>query len=118
MANESRMVATPWSRMLRGIGLGQYPIDYDPTVAGHIRDTFDHLVAKVSPADGYTRFSRALADFTLKVVEPGYDRSWIGPAVGPLLDSVRSVPNPYYRDMAGSILMDARTAQNSPTLCG
>jgi hypothetical protein len=107
MSHESRMVATPWSRMLRGIGLGQYPIDYDPTVAGHIRATFDQLVAKVSPADGYTRFSRDLAEFTLKVVEPGSDRTWIEPAVGPLLESVRSVPNPYYRAMAGSILLDA-----------
>lgn len=107
MPNESRMIATPWSRMLRGIGLGQYPIDYDPTVAGHIRATFDHLVRKVSPSDGYTRFCRELADFTLKVADPDSDRAWIEPAVGPLLESVRSVPNPYYRAMAGSILMDA-----------
>ncbi|MBT2466332.1 hypothetical protein J7E97_00235 [Streptomyces sp. ISL-66] len=107
MPNESRMIATPWSRMLRGIGLGQYPIDYDPTVAGHIRDTFDHLATKVSPSDGYTRFSREMADFTLKVVEPGRDRAWLEPAVGPLLEAVRSVSNPYYRATAGSILMDA-----------
>jgi hypothetical protein len=107
LSNESRMIATPWSRMLRGIGLGQYPIDYDPTVAENIRSTFDHLAAKVSPDDGYTRFSRELANFTLKVVEPGGDRAWIEPAVGPLLETVRSVSNPYYRAMAGSILMDA-----------
>lgn len=107
MANESRMIATPWSRMLRGIGLGQYPIDFDATIAGHIRDTFDHLAAKVSPSDGYTLFSREMADFTLKVVAPGSDRSWIAPAVGPLLEAVRAVPNPYYRATAGSILMDA-----------
>ncbi|MFH9658238.1 hypothetical protein ACH4NF_08990 [Streptomyces sp. NPDC017248] len=107
MPNESRMIATPWSRMLRGIGLGQYPIDYDPAIAGHIRDSFDQLAKKVSPSDGYTLFSRDMADFTLRVLEPGGDRAWIEPAVGPLLDAVRAVPNPYYRATAGSILMDA-----------
>ncbi|MFJ7216668.1 hypothetical protein [Amycolatopsis sp. NPDC098790] len=107
LPRESRMIATPWSRMLRGIGLGQYPIAYDPAVAGHLRATFDRLAAKVPPADGYTRFCRELADFTLKVVEPGRDRAWVEPAVGPLLDAVRAVPNPYYRATAGSILLDA-----------
>ncbi|MEV4422826.1 hypothetical protein AB0L40_23035 [Patulibacter sp. NPDC049589] len=107
LSNESRMIATPWSRMLRGIGLGQYPIDRDPIVAGHIRDTFDQLVAKVSPSDGYTRFCRAIGTFALQVTDPDSDRGWIEPAVGPLLESVRSVPNPYYRAMAAGILMDA-----------
>ncbi|MDH6132686.1 hypothetical protein P3T37_002072 [Kitasatospora sp. MAA4] len=107
LPKESRMIATPWSRMLRGIGLGQYPVDFDPSVAGHLRDTFDRLAAKVSPSDGYTLFSRELTEFILKVAEPGRDRAWIEPAVGPLLDSARAVPNPYYRVTAGSILMDA-----------
>ncbi len=107
MSNESRMIATPWSRMLRGIGLGQYPIDYDAALAGHIRDAFDRLAKKVSPSDGYTLFCRDMADFTLRVAEPGGDRDWMAPAVGPLLEAVRSVPNPYYRATAGSILMDA-----------
>ncbi|MEV4559832.1 hypothetical protein AB0K51_22935 [Kitasatospora sp. NPDC049285] len=107
MSNESRMIATPWSRMLRGIGLGQYPIGYDAAVAGHIRDAFDRLAAKVSPSDGYTLFSRAMAEFILKVNAGGEDRDWLAPAVPPLLDAVRAVPNPYYRATAGSILMDA-----------
>ncbi|MFI6173283.1 hypothetical protein ACIBCN_41350 [Nocardia sp. NPDC051052] len=107
MPNESRMIATPWSRMLRGLGLGQYPIDYDPTVAGHIRDAFDQLAKKVSQSDGYTLFCREMADFTLKVADSRRDRAWIASAVGPLLEAVRSVPNPYYRATAGSILMDA-----------
>lgn len=107
MPTESRMIATPWSRMLRGMGLGQYPVDYDPNVAGHLREAFDRLVRKASPSDGYTRFCRDLTDFTLRVVNPASDRTWIKPAVGHLLESSRSVPNNYYRAMAGSILMDA-----------
>jgi hypothetical protein len=107
LSTESRMIATPWSRMLRGIGLGQYPVDYDPIIAGYLRDTFDHLVTKVSPSDHYTRFCHDLTDFILRVTEPGSDRAGAGAAVGPLLESVRSVPNPYYRAVAGSILMDA-----------
>lgn len=116
MSNESRILATPWSRMLRGIGLGQYPINYDPTVAGHIRSTFDHLVPKVSPSDNYTRFCRDLSDFILNVAAPGHDRAWIEPAVAPLLESVRSVLNPYYRAMAGSVLMDAFAKLKLPML--
>ncbi|MGY4644469.1 hypothetical protein [Cellulomonas sp. URHB0016] len=105
---ESRIIATPWSRMLRGIGLGQYPIDHDPTLAGYVRETFDHLVATVSPSDGYTRFSRDLADVALRVVEqPGRDRSWVDGALVALMDSARSVQNPYYRVMAGCVLVDA-----------
>lgn len=108
MPTESRMIATPWSRMLRGIGLGQYAIDYDPTVAGHIRDTFDRLAAKVSPSDRYTAACRELAIFTLRVNSSCDDRAWIDQAaVRPLLEAVRSVPNPYYRATVGSILMDA-----------
>lgn len=118
LSTESRMIATPWSRMLRGIGLGQYPIDYDRVVAGHIRATFDQLVTRVSEPDTYTRFCRDLADFILKVADPDSDRSWIEAAVGPLLESVRSVPNPYYRAVAGSILMDAFAKLNLTMLVG
>src|ERR1051326_9517998 len=67
LSNETRMISAPWSRMIRGIGLGQYPVDYDPTIAGHIRATFDQLAAKVSPSNSYTFFCRALADFVLTV---------------------------------------------------
>ena len=29
LSQESRIVATPWSRIVRGVGLGQHPIGYD-----------------------------------------------------------------------------------------
>jgi hypothetical protein len=107
LSNESRMISAPWSRMIRGIGLGQYPVDYDPAIAGHIRETFDRLAAKVSPSNSYTLFCRALADFVLAAADPdGGDRAGIGQAVGPLLDAARAERNPYYRAMAGSLVMD------------
>ena len=62
LSNETRMIATPWSRMVRGIGLGQYPVAYDPEAAARIRHTFALLEAK-GVDDAYTRFSRLLADF-------------------------------------------------------
>jgi hypothetical protein len=107
LSNESRMISAPWSRMIRGIGLGQYPVDYDPTIAGYIRETFDQLAAK-APANSYTLFCRALADFVLKVSDPDDgDRVNVEQAVGPLLDAVRAEANPYYRSMAGSLVMDS-----------
>jgi hypothetical protein len=111
LSNESRMISAPWSRMIRGIGLGQYPIDYDPAIAGHIRETFDRLAAKVSPSNTYTFFCRALADLVLGVADPGPVvggvRGGVEQAVGPLLDAVRAERNPYYRAMAGSLVMDS-----------
>jgi len=95
--------------MIRGIGLGQYPVDYDPVIAGHIRETFDRLVAKVLPSNAYTLFCRALADFVLTVADPaaGGDRAGAERAVPQLLDAARAEPNPYYRSMAGSLIMDS-----------
>lgn len=102
LSNESRMISAPWSRMIRGIGLGQYPVDHDPAIAGHIRETFDQLAAKVSPSDTYTPFCRLLADFVLTVAE-GRDVA----EVEPLLRAARAVQNPYYRALAGSLVMDS-----------
>jgi hypothetical protein len=109
LSNESRMISAPWSRMIRALGLGQYPIDYDPAIAGHIRETFDRLAAKVSPSNSYTLFCRTLADFVLKVADPtgGGDRTWIDQAVGPLLAAARAERNPYYRSLAGCLVMDS-----------
>ncbi len=109
LTTESRMIATPWSRMVRGIGLGQYPIDYDPVAAERIRHTFDLLAAKVPTTNSYTLFARLLADLILNVANPAADfsRVDVGSAVGSIVDAVRSEENPYYRVTAGSILMDA-----------
>ncbi|WNI18884.1 hypothetical protein [Actinacidiphila sp. ITFR-21] len=109
LSNESRMIATPWSRMVRGIGLGQYPVEYDPIVAARIRHAFDLLAAKVPASNAYTLFSRLLTDLILKVADPAADlpRAAIEQALGPVADAVRSEKNPYYRVIAGSILLDA-----------
>jgi hypothetical protein len=109
LTTESRMIATPWSRMVRGIGLGQYPIDYDPVAAERIRRTFDLLAVKVPPACSYTRFSRLLANLILNVTDPAVDftRIDVGSAAGDVVDAVRSEGNAYYRVTAGCILMAA-----------
>jgi hypothetical protein len=109
LTNESRMIATPWSRMVRGIGLGQYPIDYDPVAAGWIRQTFDRLASRVPDSNSYTLFARRLADLILRVVDPADDLSSaeLEEALRSVLDAARAERNPYYRLMAGCILMDA-----------
>ncbi|WNI15597.1 hypothetical protein [Actinacidiphila sp. ITFR-21] len=109
LSNESRMIATPWSRMVRGIGLGQYPIDYSPEAAAQIRHAFDLVAAKVSDSQAYTLFSRLLTDLVLKVADPagGLSRADIERELGPVLEAVRSEKNPYFRLTAGCILMDA-----------
>ena len=107
LSNESRMIFAPWSRMIRGIGLGQYPIDFDPAIAEPIRSVFDQLAAKVLPSNHYTLFCRELAGFVLRVNDPADAFQDIDQAVGTLLDAARAEPNPYYRAMAGSLVMDS-----------
>ncbi|WP_018546899.1 hypothetical protein [Streptomyces sp. LaPpAH-108] len=108
LSHESRVIATPWSRMVRGIGLGQYPVAYDPEAATRIRHAFALLDAK-GVDDAYTRFSRLLADFVLDVAHPGRNlrRADLARDLSPILDAVRAVENPYFRVMAGCVLMDA-----------
>ncbi|WP_330301353.1 hypothetical protein [Streptomyces sp. NBC_00503] len=109
LSNETRMIATPWSRMVRGIGLGQYPVAYDPAAAERIRRTFALLDAKGVTASGYTRFSRLMAEFVLGVLDPARPLrgSDLEEALGPVLEAVRAQENPYFRLMAGCIVMDS-----------
>lgn len=113
---ESRLITTPWSRMVRGIGLGQYPIDHDPVIAGYLRATFDHLSTKV-PDDAYTRFSQLLTDLLLRVTGPGSGpgQDQLRSATERILEVVRSEPNPYRRLSAGCILMDAFAKAGLPS---
>ncbi|MFJ9739688.1 hypothetical protein [Streptomyces sp. NPDC101166] len=108
LSHETRVIATPWSRMVRGTGLGQYPTPYDPEAAARIRHTFSLLAAK-GVDDPYTRFSRLLADLVLDVTRPGRDlsRTELERRLAPVLDAVRAEKNPYFAVMAGCILMDA-----------
>jgi hypothetical protein len=109
LSNETRVIATPWSRMVRGIGLGQHPVAYDAEAAARIRHTFDLLSAKGADSSAYTRFSRLLAHFVLDVADPDRHlrRSDLEQGLVPILDAVRAEANPYFRVMAGCILMDA-----------
>lgn len=110
LSNETRMIATPWSRMVRGIGLGQYPVAFDPEAAGRIREAYALLDAKgVVASSGYTRFSRLLAEFVLGVADPGRPlrSSELERDLGPILEAVRAEENPYFRLMAGCIVMDS-----------
>ncbi|MEU2423122.1 hypothetical protein ABZ619_19225 [Streptomyces sp. NPDC007851] len=108
LSHETRVIATPWSRMVRGIGLGQYPVAHDPAAAARIRHAFSLLDAK-GVDDAYTRFSRLLAGFALDVTDPGraLRTTDLQRDLRPVLAAVRAEENPYFRVMAGCILMDA-----------
>ncbi|WP_042364815.1 hypothetical protein [Streptacidiphilus neutrinimicus] len=109
LTTETRVIATPWSRMVRGIGLGQHPVAYDPEAAGRIRHVFRLLDAQGAGAGSYTRFSSLLADFVLTTVHPsrGPYRRAEPEELGPVLAALRAEENPYFRVMAGCLLADA-----------
>ncbi|WP_042432095.1 hypothetical protein [Streptacidiphilus anmyonensis] len=109
LATETRVIATPWSRMVRGIGLGQHPVAYDPEAAARIRHTFRLLDAHGAGSSPYIRFSSLLADFVLATVHPsrGPHRRAAPEELAPVLAALRAEENPYFRLMAGCVLMDA-----------
>ncbi|WP_042389157.1 hypothetical protein [Streptacidiphilus melanogenes] len=109
LTTETRVIATPWSRMVRGIGLGQHPVAYDPEAAARIRRTFGLLDDRGAGSSPYTRFSSLLADFVLATVHPsrGPHRRATPEELAPVLAALRAEENPYFRVMAGCILTDA-----------
>lgn len=109
LSNESRIIPTPWNRLVRGIGLGQYPIEYDRAVAARIQHALGLLEARVSPDNRYTLFSRLLSGLILNVVDPDreFSRNELGRVLDAILASVRMEKNPYWRLMAGCILIDS-----------
>ena len=109
LSTESRMIATPWSRLVRGIGLGQYPVDYDPAVAERIRHVFALLADKVSAGHAYTRFSSLLADLVLRAADPAEEltRADAEASLIAITEALRAEQNPYFQLTAACILLDA-----------
>jgi hypothetical protein len=108
LSNETRLIATPWSRMVRGIGLGQHPIAYDPVAASRIRASYELLAARV-PGDAYTAFGRRTAELALRAARSGgvLPAGEAAAGIDAAVAEIRAVKNPYYRVTAGSILLDA-----------
>lgn len=108
LPTESRIIATPWSRMVRGIGLGQHPVGYDPDADGRIRHTFAALSDRVGDDHPYGRFARLLAEFVLDHARHDARHGTVDAGRVPaILAAGRAQPNPYHRVMAGSITLDA-----------
>lgn len=108
LSNETRVIATPWSRMVRGIGLGQHPIPWDRTAADRIRQALGLLSAKGTDHAGYALFARLLTELVLDVEDPLRTLThWdLERRLGPVLAAIRSEENAYFQVMAGCILMD------------
>lgn len=106
---ESRLIATPWSRIVRGIGLGQRPQQYDPADAARIRRTFDLLRQRVPAATGYTAFAHLLSDVVLRACDPSdpADDRTLAAGFTRALEAGRAEENAYYRLMAGCITIEA-----------
>ncbi|GAA3045537.1 hypothetical protein [Actinokineospora globicatena] len=105
LGTESRVLATPWSRMVRGIGLGQHPVGHDAAAADRIRHTFAALAGRgVEEGDPYGRFARLLVELALDHARDGA----VEPArMSAVLAAAREHPNPYFRVMAGCVAADA-----------
>jgi hypothetical protein len=106
---ESRVIATPWSRIVRGIGLGQHPKPHDPADAARIRRVFALLRERVPATDGYTAATHELAETVLRACDPGdpADHRTLAAGLERALAAGRAEANPYYRLMAGCMTIEA-----------
>lgn len=111
---ESRVIATPWSRMVRGIGLGQHPVAHDGGVAALLRRALEMLQVKLGHSHAYTLFAIRLTALILDITDPAItlSRRDVDSALDSITATIRAVPNPYHRLMAGCILMDAASKLN------
>jgi predicted MPP superfamily phosphohydrolase len=108
LSNESRIIATPWSRLVRGIGLGQYVTNYNPIYASHIKKSFKSLLDKVLPENTYTLFSSLLTNLILNITNPNNEIASfdIERAIAEIISVIQTESNPYWCLTAGCILID------------
>ncbi len=107
--NENRIITTPWSRIVRGLGLGQYPINYNETISSWVQDAFDMLKTKSKYQNNYIRFSSLLCDFICLQVSPceklnEKDKFY---CICNILSLINNEADPYRRVMQYSIAIDA-----------
>ncbi|YCH29707.1 hypothetical protein M1E08_04910 [Erwinia sp. PK3-005] len=112
--NENRLIATPWSRIVRGLGLGQYPIDYNDKVTNWIHETFDELKKMTGSKNNYVNFSSLLCDFICLLIKKqrGLNESIKKNYVHNLLFTIDQEINPYRRVMQYCITIDALAKLN------
>lgn len=105
LSQESRIVATPWSRIVRGVGLGQHPIGYDIGTRKLISRSVTLLCDKLAGADTYTTFTAALISLILAAVRPGSCDLKLH--IDATAEAFSGIANPYSRATAGTIMLDA-----------
>jgi hypothetical protein len=108
LSNETRVIATPWSRVVRGLGLGQHTCEYDESVSLWIQEAFDYLKEKTNFSNGYVNASSLLCDLILLLAAPKSTLSegYIMTYIKNILFVIQDEPNPYRRIMQMTILVD------------
>ncbi len=112
--NESRLITTPWSRIVRGLGLGQYPMKYSEAISQWIQNTFDELKNKTDAANNYVTFSSLLCDFICLLIKPNQKISEKDKLsyISNILYLISNEIDPYRRIMQYSITIDALAKLN------
>ncbi|MEB5749174.1 hypothetical protein MXF13_04625 [Leclercia adecarboxylata] len=111
---ENRLITTPWSRIVRGLGLGQYPMPYSETLSLWIQEAFEDLKHKTQYKNSYVRFSSLLCDFICLLIKPKERLSDNDKFdyISNILYLINSEPDPYRKVMQYSITIDALAKLN------
>ncbi|MDD5438904.1 MAG: hypothetical protein PHS37_01805, partial [Candidatus Omnitrophica bacterium] len=108
LSNERRAFSSPWARIVRGVALGQNPIDYDNKTAGRIRETFKQLNGKVAATNHNNRFSHLLTELILDVNNPEItlSREDISKRVDEIVAELTDIKHPLQYVTASATLFD------------
>lgn len=107
LSMESRAIATPWSKIVRGLGLGQFPIGYDPYAVKCIRHSIEQLCSLVDDTDPYSRFTSSVIELILQETNPRstLDNNKKSSLMSIIGGGINNIKNPYFRVTAGCILL-------------
>lgn len=103
---ETRLITTPWSRIVRGLGQGQNPTSYDSELSLYIQKTFDHLKTKTTD-NSYVLSSSMISDLVLLIIKNNLSKSEKYEYVTNVIALVKTVFNPYKRVMLYCLLADS-----------
>ncbi len=114
LSSENRLITTPWSRIVRGLGLGQYPMAYSETISLWIQEAFDELKNKARYKNNYVNFSSLLCDFICLLIKPGQTLGENDKLdyIFNILYLINNELDPYRRVMQYSITIDALAKLN------
>ncbi|HEY1305919.1 MAG TPA: hypothetical protein VGF24_20330 [Vicinamibacterales bacterium] len=112
LTRETRVLFSPWSRYVRGVGLGQHPMNFDPRLASGIEEIVA-ILEKRAPSNPFSAFAGKLTSLIL-ATNTYYDPLPADRATMTLVEIVEglsAIEDRFLHATACTILVEACVAQ-------